>query len=150
MHGITYIHPRTVDGKTKFIWQCHFAYLQLPIDTIYMVTVQNIVRKYNTERKFANVGQGSEQEDLLSNKTQCNWEYNTALREMFDAIKHLLLQVSVFDTAVMCASWTAKELPMGKTRCNWCITCLPQLLMYTEHTHTFDIWFVRFLLILFF
>ena len=99
--------------------------MQLPIDNIYLVTIQNIVRKYNTERKLANVGQGTEQEDGPSNKAQCNWEYNTALREMFDTIKHLLLQVSVFDTAVMCASWTAKELPMGKV-CNNCIKCLPQ------------------------
>ena len=109
-----------------------FTYLQLPIDTIYLVTIQNIVRKYNTERKFASVGQGTEQEDGSSNKEQCNWEYNTALREMFDTIKHLLLQVSVFDNAVMCASWTAKELPMGK-HCNNCIKFFPEPFKWGQH-----------------
>ena len=76
---------------------------------MYLITIQNIVKNYVKQRKAS----GTQHGDGPDNKTRCNWD-NSALLTMFDTVKHLLLQVSVFDMAVMCASWTAKELPMGK------------------------------------
>ncbi len=50
----------------------------------------------------------------MQDRSKYNWD-GSALKDMFQTVRDLLLKISTFEMAVMCANWVAKELPMGKS-----------------------------------
>lgn len=88
----------------------HFSICKLDRDQLYLMTINNMVKRHVGVVKKSGHQPGSSAVD----KAQWNWEMKEANTELLCDVQELLKEVSNCETALVCAKWMVAELPLGK------------------------------------
>ncbi|XP_033734712.1 kinetochore-associated protein 1-like [Pecten maximus] len=115
-----------LDKETVRTWLPIADLLKLSSDQIYLVTVQNMVRKHVQLTKKPMVGSAA-----VMDKSQWNWNVKDANLSLLSDVQVLLMNVSKCELALACASWMVKELPLGAEK----VEALQGCIRYTELWH---------------
>lgn len=87
----------------------HFSFCKLDRDQLYLMTINNMVKRHVGVVKKSGHQPGSSAVD----KAQWNWEMKEANTELLCDVQELLKEVSNCETALVCAKWMVAELPLG-------------------------------------
>lgn len=96
--------------------------LKLPLTTLYMVTVKNIVTPYLKMRNI-NTEENAISADV--DKTKCKWTLDKHFKEeFFPTVKSLLMKIPHPYYAVCASNWLLKQLPLGAAKIVALETCI--------------------------
>ncbi|KAK3578691.1 hypothetical protein CHS0354_008549 [Potamilus streckersoni] len=96
--------------------------LKLSTDTLYMMTVQNMVGEHAAACHYV---------DGESDKTQWNWDIMDANHQLLEDVRTLLSHVQNCETALAGARWMVTKLPMGAEK----VLGLKGCIAYAEFWH---------------
>ncbi|KAJ8308208.1 hypothetical protein KUTeg_013082 [Tegillarca granosa] len=92
--------------------------LKIPVDQIYIVSVQNMVRQHLAANRRPDDGTSSK------DASKWNWDVKDANLKLLDDVKDLLTNVSNCELALACASWMTLEMPAGAEKIKGLEGCL--------------------------
>ncbi|KAJ8308212.1 hypothetical protein KUTeg_013086 [Tegillarca granosa] len=92
--------------------------LKIPVDQIYIVSVQNMVRQHLAANRRPDDGTNSK------DASKWNWDVKDANLKLLDDVKDLLTNVSNCELALACASWMTLEMPAGAEKIKGLEGCL--------------------------
>ncbi|OWF43847.1 kinetochore-associated protein 1-like [Mizuhopecten yessoensis] len=115
-----------LEKETVMTWLPIADLLKLSADQIYIVTVQNMVRKHVQLNKKPAVGSAA-----IMDKSLWNWNVKDANLSLLSDVQMLLRNVSKCELALACASWMVKELPLGAEK----VEALQGCIRYAELWH---------------
>ncbi|XP_060066051.1 kinetochore-associated protein 1-like [Ylistrum balloti] len=115
-----------LEKETVPTWLPIADLLKLSADQIYLVTVQNMVRKHVQLTKKPTQGSTA-----IVDKSLWNWNVRDANLSLLSDVQVLLRNVSKCELALACASWMVKELPLGAEK----VEALQGCIRYAELWH---------------
>ncbi|ESO94163.1 hypothetical protein LOTGIDRAFT_232428 [Lottia gigantea] len=94
-----------LDSDTVSMWLPIVQVLKLKVDDVYLVAVQNMVKKHVACQK------SEEKQD--KDRSKCDWEFSERSIQFLNSIHALLVKVSHLNSVLACSTWLVRELPMG-------------------------------------